>query len=72
MTKVAWNRAARFVPITTPPRSPTPMADPFAVPRVVRAPEFPAGLDWLHTDGRALALPDLRGRIALLDFWTYG
>ncbi len=57
------------------------MADPFAVPRVVRAPDFPAGLDWLHVapradapraDGRALALPDLRGRIALLDFWTYG
>ena len=52
------------------------MTDPFAVspaaPRVVRAAEFPTGLDWLHTDGRALALADLRGRIALLDFWTYG
>ena len=48
------------------------MTDPFAAPRVVRAPDFPTGLDWLHTDGRALALPDLRGRIALLDFWTYG
>ena len=60
-----------------PDTSPTdpatlPMTDPFAVPRVVRAPEFPPGLDWLHTDGRALALADLRGRIALLDFWTYG
>ncbi len=48
------------------------MTDPFAAPRVVRAPDFPPGLDWLHTDGRALALADLRGRIALLDFWTYG
>ncbi|GLC24986.1 thioredoxin-like domain-containing protein [Roseisolibacter agri] len=54
------------------------MTDPFAVPRVVRAPDFPAGLGWLHAphaphaDGRALALPDLRGRITLLDFWTYG
>ena len=46
------------------------MPDPFAGPRVVRAPDFPAGLEW--ADGRALALPDLRGRIALLDFWTYG
>ena len=48
------------------------MTDPFAAPRVVRAPDFPSGLDWLHADGRALALADLRGRIALLDFWTYG
>ncbi|MEP6691367.1 MAG: hypothetical protein ABJD07_09435 [Gemmatimonadaceae bacterium] len=38
----------------------------------VRAPEFVAGLDWLHTGGRALTLADLRGKIAILDFWTYG
>jgi hypothetical protein len=37
----------------------------------VRAPELPP-LDAVHTAGRALALADLRGRIALLDFWTYG
>ncbi len=37
----------------------------------VRAPEFPAGLDWLNTD-RPLALAGLRGKIVLLDFWTYG
>ena len=61
------------MPADNPSLTPIPMADPFAGPRVVRAPDFPAGLDWLHTaDGRALALPDLRGRIALLDFWTYG
>lgn len=65
-------RAACFVPDGDPPPVTIPMADPFAGPRVVRAPDFPVGLDWLHTDGRALALPDLRGRIALLDFWTYG
>lgn len=35
------------------------------------APEFPAGLDWLNTDG-PLALADLRGKVVLLDFWTYG
>ena len=37
----------------------------------VPAPEFPAGLDWLNTDG-PLSLADLRGKVVLLDFWTYG
>jgi hypothetical protein len=36
----------------------------------VRAPEFPAHADWLNTS-RPLQLADLRGRIVLLDFWTY-
>jgi DNA-binding beta-propeller fold protein YncE len=35
------------------------------------APEFPSGLDWLNT-GRELSLEQLRGKVALLDFWTYG
>jgi hypothetical protein len=39
---------------------------------VVRAPDFPAGLDWIGTDRKALAITDLRGKIAILDFWTYG
>ena len=38
----------------------------------VRAPDFPSGLDWIGTDGRALSVSDLRGRFAILDFWTYG
>lgn len=37
----------------------------------VPAPEFPAGLDWLNVE-KPLALADLRGKIVLLDFWTYG
>lgn len=36
------------------------------------APEFPAGLDWLNTGGEALSLAGLRGKVVLLDFWTYG
>lgn len=35
------------------------------------APEFPAGLDWINTD-RPLTLAELRGKIVVLDFWTYG
>jgi hypothetical protein len=41
----------------------------------VRAPDFPDALEWVNTggDGRHLSLAaDLRGRIVLLDFWTYG
>jgi hypothetical protein len=38
----------------------------------VRAPEFPAGLDWIHTGGEALTLKGVRGKVVLLDFWTYG
>jgi len=38
----------------------------------VRAPDFPARLDWVNTGGRALTLADLRGKVVLLDFWTYG
>lgn len=39
--------------------------------RAIRAPEFPEKLDWLNVE-RPLGLADLRGRIVLLDFWTYG
>ena len=38
---------------------------------VVRAPDFEAGLDWLNVT-RPLHLTDLRGRLAILDFWTHG
>jgi hypothetical protein len=38
----------------------------------VRAPDFPDTLDWIHTGGKRLSLADFRGRVLLLDFWTYG
>ncbi len=41
-----------------------------SVRNAVRAPDFPAGLDWLNTD-RLLSLKDLTGKIVLLDFWTF-
>ncbi len=34
------------------------------------APEFPPGLEWLNTDN-PLKLSELKGKIVLLDFWTY-
>ena len=37
----------------------------------IRAPEFPPELQWLNTD-RPLTLAALRGKLVLLDFWTYG
>jgi thiol-disulfide isomerase/thioredoxin len=36
----------------------------------VRAPEL-RGRGWLNTGGRELSLAELRGRIVLLDFWTF-
>ena len=36
----------------------------------VNAPDFGDGLDWLNTD-TPLSLRDLRGRLVILDFWTY-
>lgn len=46
------------------------MAQQFSV-GPVHAPDFEPGLDWLNTS-RPLTLQDLRGKIVLLDFWTYG
>jgi thiol-disulfide isomerase/thioredoxin len=34
-----------------------------------RAPEFPEGLTWLN--GKPLKMADLRGKVVLIDFWTY-
>jgi hypothetical protein len=35
----------------------------------VRAPDFPAGLDWLNSV--PLSLARLRGKLVILDFWTF-
>jgi hypothetical protein len=60
-THISHSRAAAF----------PYMSDGIASP-AVRAPDFPDTLDWLHTAGRPLTLGDFRGKLLLLDFWTYG
>ena len=47
------------------------LVDAPAPKNLVRAPEFPAGLTWLNTD-KPLSIKGLRGKVVLLDFWTYG
>src|SRR5256885_14639686 len=37
----------------------------------VRAPELEGGRGWLNTD-KPLSLAALKGKVVLLDFWTYG
>ena len=37
----------------------------------VAAPDFPSGLDWFNVE-QPISLSALRGKVVLLDFWTYG
>jgi len=48
------------------------MSEPISELPRVRAPDFPPGLDWIHTGGEELSIQNLRGKVVLLDFWTYG
>ena len=48
-------------------------ASALAEPRAAAGPplDLPKGLDWLNVPG-PLTAGDLRGRVVILDFWTYG
>ena len=51
--------------------SPTVVAAPESASDRTPAPDFPEGLDWINVD-RPLDLASVRGKVVLLDFWTYG
>jgi cytochrome c biogenesis protein CcdA/thiol-disulfide isomerase/thioredoxin len=42
-----------------------------ALPVLGKAPEFASPGPWLNTGGKRLTLASLRGRVVLVDFWTY-
>ena len=45
---------------------------PVRLPRYARAPEFAGIAHWLNTPGdKPLSLAGLRGKVVLVDFWTY-
>ena len=41
------------------------------LPVLGKAPDFTKTQRWFNTDGKKLSLKQLRGRVVLIDFWTY-
>lgn len=67
----------KFVPSLTQPQSAAIFPSSAAAPqmeldgRTVIAPEITGISDWLNTDGKAQTLSSLRGKVVIIDFWTY-
>ena len=49
----------------------TLLADARGLRKLGPAPEFMQTQDWFNTPGKPLSLSSLRGRVVLIDFWTY-
>jgi thiol-disulfide isomerase/thioredoxin len=49
-----------------------PMPEERSYAGVEPAPDFPQDLEWINTGGKRLSLAQLRGKVVLLDFWTFG
>jgi cytochrome c biogenesis protein CcdA/thiol-disulfide isomerase/thioredoxin len=65
--------SASGVPVAAPGASQsTLLAAAGKLPSLGAAPDFAETQDWFNTaGGRPLSLPSLRGRVVLVDFWTY-
>lgn len=70
LTLAGWVHTSFAQDADESPRELTTMTLSEELRGTVRAPEFPAGDQWLNTD-HPLTLKELKGKIVLLDFWTY-
>jgi cytochrome c biogenesis protein CcdA/thiol-disulfide isomerase/thioredoxin len=53
-------------------KKPAPATNMVTLPELGRAPDFTGIVKWLNTPGdQPLTLADLRGKVVLVDFWTY-
>ena len=59
----------RFDSGAAPASARMPKSD--GLPVLGTAPEFASSGPWLNTNGKPLSLAKLRGRVVLVDFWTY-
>ena len=64
------SREAQWMDSESPPRKKEHLLAGTAYAGTAMAPAFPPGLDWLNTD-RPITLAELKGKIVILDFWTY-